>query len=177
MTIGKYLKEQRQKKGLTQEDLAEKTDISVRTIQRIENDDVDPRTYTLQAIAEALDLDYEKLLNIDGEVVDKQASNDNLWITLLHLSGLFNLVIPPLVIWIIQRDKVKSIKEHAIDVMNFQLSMFIYFMIGGFLVFLIIGLPIVIFLGIYSTVVVIFNTVRVVLNQSYRYPMSMKIIK
>jgi len=43
---------------MTQEELADKTEVSARTIQRIENGEVDPRAYTLQMIAKALEVDY-----------------------------------------------------------------------------------------------------------------------
>ena len=52
--IGRKIKDLRVLKGLTQEDLAERTQLSVRTIQRIEKGEVDPRTYTLNLLAEAL---------------------------------------------------------------------------------------------------------------------------
>ncbi len=45
--IGNRIIKLRKLKGLTQEDLADKTNLSVRTIQRIEKGDVDPRNYTL----------------------------------------------------------------------------------------------------------------------------------
>ncbi len=54
MKTGKIIKELRIKKGMTQEELAEMTELSARTIQRIENGEVDPRSYTLQMIAKAL---------------------------------------------------------------------------------------------------------------------------
>lgn len=47
MDTGKLIKELRLKKGMTQEELAAKTEVSSRTIQRIENGEVDPRAYTL----------------------------------------------------------------------------------------------------------------------------------
>ena len=70
MTPGQAIKELRLKKGITQEELATKTDIKTRTIQRIENDDVKPRAYTVQRIAEALGVDFEKLTGIaeDNEI-------------------------------------------------------------------------------------------------------------
>ncbi|MCB0801400.1 MAG: helix-turn-helix transcriptional regulator, partial [Bacteroidales bacterium] len=58
METGKLIKELRLKKGMTQEELADKTEVSARTIQRIENGEVDPRAYTLQMIARALEVDY-----------------------------------------------------------------------------------------------------------------------
>jgi transcriptional regulator with XRE-family HTH domain len=57
--LGKKILEWRTAKGLTQEELVEKCSINVRTIQRIEAGEVTPRTYTLKAILEALQVDLE----------------------------------------------------------------------------------------------------------------------
>jgi transcriptional regulator with XRE-family HTH domain len=54
MNIGEHIKEIRISKGLTQAELSAKTGISVRTIQRIENREVNPSIYSLNAIGEAL---------------------------------------------------------------------------------------------------------------------------
>ena len=45
--LGLKVTELRQQKGLTQEQLAERCEVSARTIQRIESGEVDPRAYTL----------------------------------------------------------------------------------------------------------------------------------
>lgn len=54
--IGIKIKETRTKKGLSQEDLAELSKVNLRTIQRIESNDVVPREKTLKLIYEALDI-------------------------------------------------------------------------------------------------------------------------
>ena len=59
--LGKKIIELRKKKGLTQEDLVEKCNINVRTIQRIESGETTPRIYTIKIILNALGLDYEKI--------------------------------------------------------------------------------------------------------------------
>lgn len=53
--LGKKISELRKAKGLTQEELVEKCNISVRTIQRIETGEVTPRLYTVKTILAALD--------------------------------------------------------------------------------------------------------------------------
>jgi transcriptional regulator with XRE-family HTH domain len=58
--LGKKISEIRNSKGLTQEALVEKCNISVRTIQRIENGEVTPRSYTVKAIMEALEYDLNQ---------------------------------------------------------------------------------------------------------------------
>lgn len=50
METGKLIKELRIKKGMTQEELADKTEVSARTIQRIENGEVDPRAYHIHSV-------------------------------------------------------------------------------------------------------------------------------
>jgi transcriptional regulator with XRE-family HTH domain len=59
--LGRKLAGYRNEKGLTQEQLAERTGINIRTIQRIESGEVTPRTYTLNIILEILGKDPEDL--------------------------------------------------------------------------------------------------------------------
>ncbi len=59
--LGKKISELRKQKGLTQEELVEKCNINVRTIQRIEAGETAPRSFTIKTILEALDTD----INID----------------------------------------------------------------------------------------------------------------
>ena len=173
MRTGQLIKELRLKKGITQETLAAKTDISVRTIQRIENGEVDPRAYTLQSIAIALDVDFEIFADSEMELKTAEEKERSTWLPFLHLSGLLLLIIPPIIIWIWKRDQVKHIQEHAIDIINFQLSMSLYLlpcaMFGVY--------PILIVLGIFSQVVIIVNTVRVTGGQTYKYPLTIGFLK
>ena len=178
MKTGQLIKELRLKKGMTQEDLAAKTYISARTIQRIENDEVDPRAYSLKIIAAALDVDFEELVNCDkGVSEDAKPDYNNLWLALLHLSGLFILLIPPVIIWFWKKDKIKNMREQGIDVINFQLSMLMYIFPFAIFAFLLITIPILILFGMFSTIVIIVNTIKVINNQPYRYPMTIKILK
>jgi len=57
MNIGIVIKEVRKQKGLTQRDLAEHTNLSERTIQRIENNGVEPTFYSLKSIGKVLEID------------------------------------------------------------------------------------------------------------------------
>jgi len=61
MYIGIVIKEIRKQKGLTQLELSDKTNISVRTIQRIENDAVEPSLYSLKRISEILNFNFLKV--------------------------------------------------------------------------------------------------------------------
>lgn len=122
METGKQIKELRIKKGMTQEELADKTEVSSRTIQRIENGEVDPRAYTLQMIAKALDVDFSLFIeNESAESIEIQKSKNNNWFGLLHLSGLLPLFFPSLLIWHQKKDKTKEMLNHFRAVISFQL--------------------------------------------------------
>jgi len=59
--IAKKIIETRMIKGLTQEELAEKATLNLRTIQRIENAENEPRGKTLKLICDALEISSEEL--------------------------------------------------------------------------------------------------------------------
>lgn len=173
MKIGELVKQLRVKKGMTQEELASKTDISVRTIQRIESGDVDPRAYTLQSIAAALEIEYEMLAGDASSDEDGIKEKGERWLAIVHLSGLLLLIVPTLVLWIWKRDQVGNIHKHAADALNFQLSMTLYLL--PCVLFSIY--PFLILIAVYSQVIVIVNTVKVINRRSYKYPLTIRFLK
>ncbi|WP_290247861.1 helix-turn-helix domain-containing protein [Polaribacter sejongensis] len=67
--LGKRIFELRKRNGLTQEELVEQCNINVRTIQRIEAGEVNPRSYTIKIILEVLG---EDLQNINESSLDEK---------------------------------------------------------------------------------------------------------
>lgn len=66
--LGKKISELRRAKGLTQEELVEKCNLNVRTIQRIEAGEVTPRSYTVKALFEALEVEWNDEKNEQTEI-------------------------------------------------------------------------------------------------------------
>ncbi|WP_161622654.1 helix-turn-helix domain-containing protein [Cesiribacter andamanensis] len=67
--IAQLVKEARQAKGFTQQEVADQTRISLRSIQRIEGGEVEPRTHTLKELARCLDIPLQHLLTTSPEEV------------------------------------------------------------------------------------------------------------
>jgi transcriptional regulator with XRE-family HTH domain len=80
----------RQKLNLTQEELFERSGISVRTIQRIEAG-TSPKGYTLKALAKGLGVNEDELVE-----KEEAASEDTRWLKLINLSALPFMLVPPL---------------------------------------------------------------------------------
>ena len=64
--IAQAVKDLRKREGLSQERLAEKSGLSLRTIQRVENEDTEPTGETLMRIATTLNVTPDVLLNWDN---------------------------------------------------------------------------------------------------------------
>lgn len=88
--LGKRISELRKEKGLTQEELVEQCNINVRTIQRIEAGEVNPRSYTIKTILNVLGVDY-----IEDEQEEKTTftSNEKRWLNLAWIFGIVYFVI------------------------------------------------------------------------------------
>jgi transcriptional regulator with XRE-family HTH domain len=66
--LGKKISELRKAKGMTQEELVEKCNLNVRTVQRIEAGEVTPRSYTVKALFEALEYHLENQMNDEPRI-------------------------------------------------------------------------------------------------------------
>jgi transcriptional regulator with XRE-family HTH domain len=81
----------REKLNLTQDELSEKSGVSVRTIQRIEAGQV-PSGYTLKALAKSLGVSEAEL----RDTAESQGRQDLKWIKTINLSSLLFIILPPL---------------------------------------------------------------------------------
>ncbi|MEZ4875871.1 MAG: DUF4870 domain-containing protein [Flavobacteriaceae bacterium] len=88
-------------------------------------------------------------------------------LVLTHLSQLLTYVtgcgglIVPLVIWLSQKDRVEGMDLHGKQIVNFQLSLILYIIIGIPAILLLgLGILVLIFAGLIGLVMPIVNAVR-----------------
>lgn len=124
--LAQRVKELRNRKGISQENLAEASGLSLRTIQRIENNETAPRGDTLKRLAIALD-------TTPDDIVDWKIQEDKSFLTLMCLSALGFLFFPilgiiiPLVFWILKKDKIRNVNEVGKAILNFEMTWCIVF--------------------------------------------------
>jgi uncharacterized Tic20 family protein len=115
------LKDLRNRKGFSQEQLAEQATLSLRTIQRIEKGTSIPRGDTLVKLTQALDVTPDDLL-------EWTPMEDKGYLTLLNLSALGFFMQPilgiiiPLVMWILKREKVNQVDDTGKQLISFQIT-------------------------------------------------------
>lgn len=105
------------------------------------------------------------------------SENDRLLSILAHVLTFFFGFLAPLIIYLIKKDESAYVREHARESLNFQLTLWIGYIIGIILTLVIIGILLLVALGIVHLVLVIVATVKAADNKLYRYPLSFRFIR
>jgi transcriptional regulator with XRE-family HTH domain len=104
MEFGERLKELRTNLNCSQKELAEKTGLTLRTIQRIENNEVKPSLYSLKVIGEVLKTDLSEFVktsetkpyefNVNLKITDmNQFLNDLKALVKTHWKTIFVIIL------------------------------------------------------------------------------------
>ena len=115
------IKTLRKRKGLSQEQLAEESTLSLRTIQRIENGKTTPHGDTLRKLTEALGVTTESIL----ERAPRENSGYLAVMNLSVLSFLFHPllgIVVPMGMWILKKDEIKLVDDSGRRILNFQIT-------------------------------------------------------
>ncbi|MEO6847082.1 MAG: DUF4870 domain-containing protein [Chthoniobacterales bacterium] len=104
------------------------------------------------------------------------------WCTIIHASGFLGTftgcghIIAPLIIWLIKKTENPEIDAAGRNVLNFQISYTIYFLIAFALVFVFIGFLILPVVGIAWFILIIVGTVKSSNGIDYKYPLTIKFL-
>ena len=96
---------------------------------------------------------------------------------LCHLLGFFSAFVGPLIIWLLKKDEDQFIEQQGKEALNFQITIVIASIVAGFLSFLCIGLLLYPVICIVDLIFVIMACIASSKGQSYRYPVSIRLIK
>ena len=101
------------------------------------------------------------------------------WGMLTHLLALsvfigipFGNVIGPLIIYLIKKDEYEFVNEQGREVLNFQITWSLIFIVSAVLIFIGIGIFMLIAFGVAWLVLVIVGAVTASNGTAYRYPFT-----
>ena len=109
---------------------------------------------------------------------------DRQMLMIMHLSQLLDFVtgiggfIVPLILWATQKDKIENMDEQGKEIMNFQISLFIYSIVCIPLIFLFgLGFLLLVVVGILGLIFPIINAIKASNGEPTNYPMTIRIIQ
>lgn len=177
---------QRKLQGLSQDKLAEKAGINIRTLQRIEKSEVKPQPYTVGCLASSLGVTVEDLSTTAPVAAPDEISPRQL--SILHFAALAGCVFPlgnilaPLFLWLYKKQASLTWNQHAQQIINFQLSWLLYLFVLFGLYFTIEQLAFIIFLipviAIIPVILLpVYSGTLVIKNKPAFYPLTIHFIK
>jgi uncharacterized protein len=106
-----------------------------------------------------------------------------MWGMLTHLLALsafvgipFGNVVGPLIIYLIKKDEYEFVAEQGKEVLNFQITWSIIFIISAVLIIVGIGILLLIGFGIAWLVLVVLGSVAANNGEKYKYPLTIKFL-
>lgn len=114
---------------------------------------------------------------------ETSTSEDRTLAVIAHLAPLigytigFGQILIPLAIYLWKGKESEYVRQHALESLNFQISMTIYLFVAAALMFVLIGFVLLPILGVIALVVMILATIKAANGESYEYPMTIRLVK
>lgn len=102
---------------------------------------------------------------------------EKIWGLVAHVSALAALFLGPLIALVVKGNESKWVKAHAIESLNFSITMLFGYMVCFALVFVIIGWCLLFPLAIAALILHIIAGVAAYQGRMYRYPFAIRLIK
>ena len=106
------------------------------------------------------------------------AQEDTTLSVLCHLSLFVLGLVGPLVVYLITKDDPSKpmTRYHAVEALNFHLSLAIYGVVSLVLCLVLIGILMLLVLGVASVVLAIMAAVAAGKREAYRYPLTIRFV-
>ena len=96
---------------------------------------------------------------------------------LAHLLGIVTSFLGPLIIWLIKKDEDAFINDQGKEALNFQITIAIAMIVSGALMFICIGFFTALAVAVANLILCIMAGLKANEGISYRYPMTLRLIK
>ncbi|NML56839.1 helix-turn-helix domain-containing protein [Chryseobacterium cheonjiense] len=175
----------RRSKGLSQQQLADISGVSARTIQRIESGKVEAHPATLKMLADTLEIDTQEL-SVQKQLSEApEKGNGDMVKPLFHMLALiglffpvFNIVLPGL-FWFFKKDESRIYDLEGKLVINFQITMSLLLIPSVLLMIFVfsVGFPLTVIIYFYNLIMCLFNIFRSINKRACFYPLTYQFLK
>lgn len=104
-------------------------------------------------------------------------ADQRLWATLTHLSGLVFLLIGPLVIWLVLRERGAFVEDQTKEALNFNITLVILGVVITIISVITLGIGAILYLYYIAAVIfMILAAVAANRGERYRYPLTIRLV-
>jgi uncharacterized Tic20 family protein len=108
-------------------------------------------------------------------------NDERTWGMIAHLSGFVAAyvalgLIGPLVVMLTMGQRSAFVRRHAVEALNFNISVLIYVAVSVALSFVLIGIPMLIAIAVFYLVTVVQGAMAANRGEEYRYPLTIRFV-
>ncbi len=96
---------------------------------------------------------------------------------LSHVLTFFGFFLAPLLVYVVKREESDFVKHHAMESLNFQVSIMIYFMACIPMMLLLVGFFMAFIIAVLAFISIVIATVKASEGIPHRYPFTLRLIK
>lgn len=96
---------------------------------------------------------------------------------LIYILSIFTGWVGPLIIWLIKKDASPFVNDQGKEVLNFQITFFVAYIVCALLMFVVIGCVLLPILMIAAIVFSIMGALAASKGTAYRFPFNIRLIK
>lgn len=102
---------------------------------------------------------------------------ENVYLLLMHLSQFVTSFIIPIIMWLVGKDDSLRVDKHGKNIINFQISVIIWALVGVLTSILLIGIAILAVIEVMVIVFIIVAAVKAYNGEDWEYPLTIKFLK
>ena len=110
------------------------------------------------------------------ELINTPSNDDKNIATVTHLGGTVFSFIPALIVWVLKKDDSEYISSQAREALNFQITVLIAQFIAGVLALILIGFVFMGIIWLANIVLCIIAAISTSKGETYRYPLTLRLI-
>ncbi len=104
-------------------------------------------------------------------------NDEKTWGLIAHISAMVSLFLGPLLVLLIKGNESRYVRAHAIEALNFSITLTIGYLVSFPLMMFFIGLCALPLLALSGLVLHVMAGVKAFQGGSYRYPLALRLIK
>lgn len=103
-------------------------------------------------------------------------ADEKLWATLVQIGGILFNWIPALIGYLVLKDRGPFVRAHTATALNFQITIFIAYVVGGLLSIVFIGIFVILAAWVLNIVFSIIAAVKANQGEYYTYPIAIRFV-
>ncbi|MBM7789260.1 DUF4870 domain-containing protein [Tenggerimyces flavus] len=108
--------------------------------------------------------------------VPMTVQDERTWSLLAHIGSIILGFLAPLIVLLVKGNESQTVRAHATESLNFQITVLIGYVVSWILAFVLIGFFLVFVVWVVSLIFAIMGTMAASKGEPYKYPFALRLV-